>query len=473
MAGSTLEWRAPAVAHRLQQGVRMKMRALPGILFLLASSCSDWALDGSSPTAPSPYLNLTPTTCTDTLENVLRISSCPASYSPAADGPNQLCRDYYDSFEVGTGATHSFITNQYGAGATNCIYDAGSAALVGMRVSDDGNYFCDGKSNSIEAGDVAEGEWPPEQFSSVSCTDSDLPPPVGSPSPTPRACPGGTAPTFLLTSLNNLDGFSVGATDVYLSESDGVWRVPKAGGYERVVYENGYAFRVLGNDANALYWSSSPNPPSLYRLPFDNGVEPQLLVEGASHSWTLSGSLIYYLSSSGQLRAIPTSGGDSTLLADGSWTSAELAADATGVYWYSDPSGTEAAAISKYTFATASVTAFAPVTGGARFVQTAGDRVIWVDAQGVWSSTSNGNRSSLSSATSVRGLASDGVRVYWAQSTGSGDVFSDILALPLAGGGEPQKVACHVYAVRGLRADAAAVYYDSTIRDVVARVPVQ
>lgn len=172
MAANTLESRATGVAHRLQQGVRMKMRALPAILCLFASSCSDWALDGSSPTAPSPYLNLTPTRCTDTLENVLRISSCPASYSPAADGPNQLCRDDYDSFEVGTGATHSFITNLYGAGETDCIYDAGSAALVGMRVSDDSNYFCNGKSSYIEAGDVAEGEWPPEQFSTVSCTDT-------------------------------------------------------------------------------------------------------------------------------------------------------------------------------------------------------------------------------------------------------------------------------------------------------------
>ncbi len=454
------------------------MRALPAIFCLLASSCSDWALDGSSPTDPLPDLEqrTAASICTDTLENVLRISSCPASYSPALDGANQLCRGYYDSFKVASSGTHSFITNLYGAGETDCIYDASSAALIGMRVADDSNYFCNGSSSYIEAGDVADDEWPPQQFSTVSCVDSDLPPPVGSPSPPPRACPGGIEPTFLLKSVQ-LNGFVLGSAEVYLSESDGVWRVPKAGGYERVVYENSnYALRVLGNDSEALYWSSPPSysrPPSLYRLPFENAGEPRVLVDDASNTWTLSGSQLYYLSSSGQLRAIPTIGGDSTLLADGSWTSEALAADATGIYWYSDPSGTEQGAISKYTFATGSVTAFAPVAGGARFVQTTGDRVLWADANGVWSSTPNGNRRSISSATSVRGLASDGTRAYWAQSSGSADVFSDILALPLAGDGDPQKVACHVYAVRSLRADAAAVYYDSTIGDVVARAPLQ
>jgi hypothetical protein len=415
--------------------------------------------------------------CTDSLENLLRISTCPASYAPATDGPQQLCLDYYDSFEVGTGSTHSFITRLYGAGETDCVYDASSSALVGMRVADDSNYFCNASSGSVEAGDVADDEWPPDQFRTVDCADSDFPPPAGSLSPAPRACPGGVAPAFLLqTSTAQLHGFAFSASDVYLSESDGIWRVPKLGGYEQVFLDEQHGLRILGSDAEALYWSNPPNysqPPSLYRLPFESGVAPQLLADDASNTWTVSGSQLYYLSSSGQLRAVPTTGGASALLADAGGSSESLAADATGVYWYSEPAGTAERAISKYTFATSSVSAFSTVTGAARFVQIAGDRVIWADASGVWSSTSSGERSSIYSATSLRGLASDGVYVYWAQSSGPEDVFSDILALPLAGGGDPRTVACHVYALRSLRADGAAVYYDSTIGDVVARVTVQ
>jgi hypothetical protein len=46
------------------------------------------------------------------------------------------------------------------------------------------------------------------------------------------------------------------------------------------------------------------------------------------------------------------------------------------------------------------------------------------------------------------------------------------LAVPLAGG-DAKTLACHLYAVRGLRADGAAVYYDSTVGDVVGKISLE
>jgi hypothetical protein len=405
--------------------------------------------------------------CTGTLEHSHQIFPCPASYAAATDGPNQLCRDYEDRFQVSSRDAHSFINYLFGTGWVDCVYDASSSALVGMLASSDGgDGFC--------AGDLGEADRAPQAaFHRVDCRDSDLPPPVGSASPLPRACPGGRAPAFLVqTGTGVLGSFAVGASDVYWSEPSSVWHVPKAGGTALPVIEGDAPSRVLGSDAEALYWSRRPvwsSPPALYRLLLESGAEPLRIADDASDAWTVSRSQIYYLSSGGQLRAVPTAGGASTLLADGPWSSQALAADATGIYWYADPPSAAAEPLSKYTFATGSVTAFAPVTGGARFVQSAGGRVLWADAAGVWSSTSSGERTSLSSATSVRGLACDGTQVYWAQSGGPEDVFSDILRQPLAGGAA-QTIACHVYAVRSLRADGAAVYYDSTVSDVVGKI---
>lgn len=441
-------------------------------LFLLAVGCSDAR---TSDDTPPPVIRETaePASCTDSLENVLKISPCRATYATATDGPNQLCGSYYDSFQVTTVAAHSFITKLYGAGQLDCVYDVGSSALVGMRVSDDGNYFCNGTSSVVEAGDVGDADWAPETLRTIDCSDSDLPPSLDSPSPTPRACPGGTTPTFLYqTSTYTIGSFALSASDVYWAEPDGIWHAPKAGGTGLPVAEDTYGERVLGSDAEALYWSHPPvwsEPPALFRVPFQGGSAPQRLVGDASHGWTISGSQIYYLASNGQLRSVPTSGGASSLLAEGTWSSEELAADATGIYWYANPAGT---AISKYTFTTGAVTDFAPVTGNARYLQIAADRVLWSDAAGIWSSTPSGERTQLSSTTSVRGLSADETHIYWAQSTGSGDVFSDILALPLAGGAAAT-VACHLYAVRSLRADRGAIYYDSTVGDVVGKIMLQ
>jgi hypothetical protein len=474
------------VACRLLLQGGVTLRALPCstvCLCLLASSCSHVpSLVTSSEKAPARKtvprnsLETFEPGCTDSLEQLLEYFPCPGTYAAATDGPNQLCRDYEDRFEVTSGPSHSFITYLYGAGETDCVYDASSSGLVGMRVSDDSNYFCKGTSSVVEAGDLGEAEWAPETFRRIDCKDSDLAPPVGSPSPVPRACPGGSAPSFLVRpGIHSINSFTLSATDLYWAESDGIWHAPKEGGYGLPVIEDGYAARVVGSDAEALYWSRPPewsSPPALYRLPFESRAEPQLVAQDASHVWAISGSQIYYLSSAGQLRSVPTAGGASMLLAAGPWSSQALAVDATGVYFYDERASTAAEPLSKYSFASGSVSAFAPVAGGAQFVQIAGEHVIWADAAGVWSSSSNGERSSLSSATSVRGLASDGTSVYWAESSGPEDVFSDVLRLPLAGG-VPETVACHVYAVRSLRADGAAVYYDATVGDVLGKITLE
>jgi hypothetical protein len=426
---------------------------------------------GDTENAGAPLASL----CTDDLENVLHISSCPVTYAAETDGPNQLCRDYGDSFQVASGPAHSFIRYAYGAGSTACVYDASNSALVGMTVSDDSNYFCHGTSNVVQAGDLGEADLDLAVFRPLHCSDSDLPPAVGSPSPPPRACPGGIAPAFLTPTSDNRQGnFTLAASEVYWSEFYGIWHVPKAGGNGLPVIED-ERFHVVSSDAEALYWSRLPvgaSPPSLFRLPFGSQSEPQRIVDDASDAWAVSGSQLYYLSSNGQLRAVPTAGGASTLLAEGAGSSQALAADATGIYWYAELPGTPAESISKYTFTTGLVTAFAPVTGGARFVQTASEHVLWADAAGVWSSTWDGERTSLSTASSVRGLSSDGTKVYWAQSSGPDDVFSDVLQVPLAGG-DAATIACHLYLVRSLRADGTAVYYDTTLGDVIGKVTLE
>jgi len=163
--------------------------------------------------------------CTGTLEYSHQIFPCPASYAAATDGPNQLCRDYEDRFQVSSRDAHSFINYLFGTGWVDCVYDASSSALVGMLASSDGgDGFC--------AGDLGEADRAPQAaFHRVDCRDSDLPPPVGSASPLPRACPGGRAPAFLVqTGTGVLGSFAVGASDVYWSEPSSVWHVPKAGG---------------------------------------------------------------------------------------------------------------------------------------------------------------------------------------------------------------------------------------------------
>jgi len=106
--------------------------------------------------------------------------------------------------------------------------------------------------------------------------------------------------------------FTLGASDVYWSEFYGIWQVSKAGGDARRVIEDDGGYRVVGNDAQALYWSKPPAwsiPPSLFRLPLAGTSEPLRIADDASDAWTVSGSQLYYLSSSGQLRAVPAAGG--------------------------------------------------------------------------------------------------------------------------------------------------------------------
>ncbi|HKO94110.1 MAG TPA: hypothetical protein VJU61_23315, partial [Polyangiaceae bacterium] len=390
-------------------------------VFLFASGClpprsgeAGEERERNAPVAPA---------CTDSLEPYRDSARCPARFSPATDGPNELCTDYYDTFHVGNSSRYAFINYQYGAGESECVYDAQTSELVGIWVADDYDHYCGSTSSSIELGDVGHDGGEIEMSREIDCRDSDLAPRVGSPTPEPRACPGGSTPTFVALTSNAVPGnFTLSQSEVYWGEFYGVWHAPKvATNGERPVLEDDGGYRVMDSDPEALYWSKPPvwsSPPSVYRLPFGSRSEPVRVVDDASNAWAVSDEQVYYLSSNGQLRSVLTAGGDSTLLAEGAGSSEALAVDATGLYWYAEPAGF----ISKYTFTTGLVTAFAPVTGGARFVQTAGEHVLWVDAGGVWSSTWDGERRLLSSASSVRGLTSDGSRVYWAQSSGA-DVF--------------------------------------------------
>jgi hypothetical protein len=198
-------------------------------------------------------------------------------------------------------------------------------------------------------------------------------------------------------------------------------------------------------------------------------------------SWTANGSSIYYLTRPTdpqsrfpyELRAAPISGGPGTMLAPVQAETLELAADTSGVYWYSvDYEGDFAVRsmeIQKYSFATGAVSRFAPVQELSEFLQIAGDRVLWFDTNQIWSGASDGSeRFVLGSAPLLRALASNQTNVFWASSA-PGDEYSDIVAVPL-GGGPARLLACHVSSIYGFVADDSALYYYTWLGDIIGKI---
>jgi hypothetical protein len=161
-----------------------------------------------------------------------------------------------------------------------------------------------------------------------------------------------------------------------------------------------------------------------------------------------------------------------------------MAADDTGIYWSADPpcvaddiNFTAPHSIEKFNFATGSVTQFAATDGWSDSILTAAGRVLWEDGGGIWSAPASGGSAPvlLAAPPLTRGLATDGIKAYWAASSRAGDSYSayaDVFAAPVTGG-VPQQVACDVYGVEefGFLADEDAVYYRSWIHDLVARLP--
>jgi hypothetical protein len=418
-----------------------------------------------------------PSTCEDTLEFLQRIGPrCPAAFTPLADVAEQACGDGSLALSLSSSERYTSLWYLYGAGQTECVYEASGSALIGIWKSDDSNYFCNGTSFDMQAGEV---DIPAVSLTRIDC-NSFRPPMASAPSPTPVACPGGPNPSVLTTDrTNRFHSFTLGGTDVYWADpSYGIFRRTKTGGdFEALVSDRSAASVSIVD--STLYWS---NAQGIFSQPLEGGAESPPLAPDASGPWSVSGDNIYYIADVGhtlvtQLKSAPLNGDAPAVLAQGPWWSNVLTADATGVYWFMVPQDLHLdPRLQKYDFATGAIVNFAPPQGDVRFLQIAGQHVLWIDDSGIWSSTADGSeRILLAQPPRVQALGSDGTDVYWAQGAVDDHVsdaalFSDVFSVPLTGG-QPRTVACHAYSVRSLRADDSAVYYDSTVSDVLVRVP--
>ena len=326
----------------------------------------------------------------------------------------------------------------------------------------------------------------------------DIPEDHSAETPPPEACTDGPAPETVAFDPNDgIIDIALSPTHVLWSTREGIHRRAKAGGEAEVLAALGRPVSNFIIDGDAVYWVESP---SVYRMPLDGSSAPATIASGISTplAFRPHGSRLYYFSldessvdrsepCSGDTRlvAVASTGGTPEILAHQRSTHLPMAADDTGVYWAADPpcvaddiNFTAPRYIEKFSFATGSVTRFAEANGAPDSLLTAGGRVLWKDAGGIWSAPADGGSAPVSLATPplARGLTTDGVEAYWAAAAREGDSYSasaDVFAAPVAGGGAPRRVACSVYGIEDFNffADEGAVYYRSWIHDLVARFP--
>lgn len=315
-----------------------------------------------------------------------------------------------------------------------------------------------------------------------SCSTSDeiASPNVETQPTSPPVCPAGQPSVFDSELGGRIRRIALGPNDVYWYGWDAIYRIPKAGGTSQKLTDVEDGGAGLFADGSNLYWSRYP---SLFSIAMEGGNGPMPLVQDATEtvSWTAKGSNVYYLARPTDpqsrfpydLRSAPSDGGPGTTLAPVQAETLELAADASGVYWYSVDYDGEFAVhsmeIQKYSFATGAVSPFAPVQERSEFLQVAGDRVLWFDTTQIWSGASDGSeRFVLGSAPLLRALASNQTSVFWAASA-PGDEYSDIVAVP-RGGGPARLLACHVSSIDAFVADDSALYYHTWLDDIIGKI---
>jgi hypothetical protein len=276
---------------------------------------------------------------------------------------------------------------------------------------------------------------------------------------------------------SGVNGMHIALTekDVYWSASQ-VFRTPKGGGSSEVI--SGTTVRGRGPfiDSNRLYWGGESLGVYGMRLDTPNATPTELTPPIAEpDAFTVSGDAVYFVAGDdgAQLRQLMVAsaiGGQAPVtLVEQITFSSEMAADATGVYWYDDERfemGT--GFIRKYTLATGEVTDFAKVDA-ARFLRTGGGRVVWTDAPSngdretvVWSNIPDGSQPvRLGSAPAVYQLAIAGTNAYFAGGAIQGAPEGmNIVEVPLAGG-PTSIVACGVHDLYSLAVDAHDVFYST------------
>jgi hypothetical protein len=286
---------------------------------------------------------------------------------------------------------------------------------------------------------------------------------------------------FFTDPTDQIRRIALAGSDVYWYARDAIYRKPKAGGNAQKLSDVADGGGVLRSDGSSLYWSRYP---ALFSIPMDGGNGPVQVVQDAysTTAWTAHDSQVYYLAPPTEaqsnlpyeLRSAANDGSASASLAPVQAETLELAADASGVYWYSvefggADAGVRSVEIQKYSFATRTVSSFAPAIDLSEYLQVSGDRVLWFDQNQIWSGASDGSeRFALGSAPLLRALASNQTSVFWAASA-VGDDYSDIVAVP-RGGGATRLLACHISSIYGFVADDSALYYYTWLGDIIGKI---
>jgi hypothetical protein len=235
------------------------------------------------------------------------------------------------------------------------------------------------------------------------------------------------------------------------ASSGSVMRVAKTGGGVTTLVQNEPQPYALALDATNVYFTDSGS--SVKKVPLGGAPSSTVIATQSAYGLALSGSTL--LVGSGDLEAIPTSGGSLTLLATGQNQPRAVTADASNVYWIT----------------TSGVVASVPITGGTMPTTLtsgqSGYSGIAVDASNVyWTNSAKGTIVSVpiggggfttlaTGQTSASGIAVAGGYVYWTTNTSAGTVMK----LPVGGGGTPIAIATGQNYPLGVAVDDTYVYW--------------
>jgi hypothetical protein len=251
---------------------------------------------------------------------------------------------------------------------------------------------------------------------------------------------------------------------------DGVMRMPKAGGVVTTLVANELAPYGIAVDATSVYYtttySSTSSPGIVKKVPLDGSSPPTALLFQRAWGLALSGTTL--LLGTGDIEAMPTTGGSVTLLALGQNGPFAVAADASNVYWVTPPPD-------------GGVVASVPITGGTVTTLATGqnggpyglDRGIAVDASNVYVTnntggtvvsvpkTGGGGVTTLASGqASPWSVAVAGGYVYWTNNASNGP--GSVMKVPVGGAAPPTAIATGQSQPWGIAVDDPYVYWTNS-----------
>jgi hypothetical protein len=247
-------------------------------------------------------------------------------------------------------------------------------------------------------------------------------------------CPIAAGTTVTLASdPQTVNAIHVNATDVYWSDSNGVYAVPICGGATTtIVYEPSAPGPVgsgLALDATSVYWDTTT---AVVRAPLGGGTTTTLATLPSSPGGPIATDGVTVFFVNGGLQAVPVTGGPVTALTPFQAQPMEIAIDATNVYFTGEgPSQASPAYIGRV-----------PKTGGpiatlttadslaVRQLVLTGSTLVWLDAgtQLAAVSIAGGAPTFLADQLTDQAIAADANTVFISAATGV------IETVPLGGG---------------------------------------